>query len=341
MNITLKNTLKTLALGILLATSLHSAQAQAPPQISHTWVSGILIRGGSMGTSASASVDSGACDRANPCATFNYALGQTLAGGTISAVNAGDYGPVTINKSVTIDGTGTLAAISGAVNTSAITISGAGNTVILRHLTLNGLGTAGSTGILVNSGNVVVDDCKLTGFTTAGIDLAITSGTEIVQNTAISNSPQAIGIRIGAASSIGIAATAVKSFGFLQASPLLASLKDVTVEDAMVGVQAFTGATDIKDSLLTQNMTNAVSAQQSGVTISVSGCVLSGNNSSAVTSVAGAIVRLTNNDIFNNGGAIDNTGRVSTTGDNRRAGNTTATTPTAPSDQPSAAIVQQ
>ena len=321
---TFKNTLKTLALGILLAASIHPAQAQ----ISHTWVSAVFLSNGPMGTVGQANTNTTTCDRATPCGTFTAALAQTSAGGTISAINAGDYGPVTINQSVTIDGTGTLTTISGTANRGAITISGAGNTVILRHLSLNGLGTVNSTGILVNSGNVVVDDCKLTGFTTADIDLATSTGTEVVQNTTISNSPQAIGIRVGFPASN-------------TSPPILASLKDVTVEDAMVGVQGLSGMTDIKNCLLTQNTATAVSAKLSGCTLSVSGCVLSGNATSAVASVAGSVVRLTNNDIFNNGGAINNSGTVSTTGNNRRAGNTTTTNPNAPSDQPNVTIVQQ
>ena len=54
-----------------------------------TWVSGL-------GT------NSGACTQAAPCATFQFALNQTNAGGEINCVDAGSYGILTISKSITI-----------------------------------------------------------------------------------------------------------------------------------------------------------------------------------------------------------------------------------------------
>ncbi len=62
--------------------------------IAHTWVSG-------------SGSDSNACTFASPCATFAGALTKTTAGGIITAKDAGDFGAVTINQSVTIDGNNT------------------------------------------------------------------------------------------------------------------------------------------------------------------------------------------------------------------------------------------
>ena len=172
---TLKNTIKTLALGILLTASLHSAQAATEP-VAHTYVSG------------AATTDTYPCSRTAPCATFQGALGFTASGGVITAIDAGDYGPVTItNQSVTIDGSGTQACIVTNSSTDAFTIMEAvpSDTVILRHLALTGLSSSNS-GVTVISGNLVVDDCKLFGFVNGKGLLLRSNGTSMVENTTIS-----------------------------------------------------------------------------------------------------------------------------------------------------------
>ena len=62
------------------------------PANSRTWVS------------AASGSDSNPCTRASPCLTFAAALAQTEAGGEIDVLDPGDFGPVTITKSVSIYG---------------------------------------------------------------------------------------------------------------------------------------------------------------------------------------------------------------------------------------------
>ena len=127
MNTIFTSTLKTLALSLVLAAIVHPAQA-AQPVVLHTYV-----------TAAGTGDDGNPCSRISPCATFQGALSKVGSGGVITALDAGDYGPVNITQAVTIDGTGTQVGIM--INSgNAITIgAGAGNTVILRHLNLSGL----------------------------------------------------------------------------------------------------------------------------------------------------------------------------------------------------------
>ena len=134
------------AFSLLAAVSLPTAPAQA---LSRTWVSGT----GS---------DMSACTRASPCATFAHALGVTDAGGSVNCVDAGDFGPVHITRSVTIDCTGTFAAISGG--TFAILINAPGAFVTLRGLSIDGIG-GGAIGIWVDQASVVqVEQCRISGF---------------------------------------------------------------------------------------------------------------------------------------------------------------------------------
>src|SRR3977135_2149807 len=55
--------------------------------------------------------DSNPCTASSPCASFQAALARTTAGGEIFVLNSADYGPVTINKAVTITSEGAVAGI--------------------------------------------------------------------------------------------------------------------------------------------------------------------------------------------------------------------------------------
>ena len=296
----LTTTFKTLALGLILAASVHSAQAGASPV--HTYVSG----------TASAS-DSNPCSRTQPCATFQAALANTAPGGVITALDAGDYGAVTISQAVTIDGTGAQASIVNS-GTDAITINDptATDTIILRHLAITESSGA-SSGVALVSGNLVVDDCKISGSaSTYGLDLE-SSGNTVVENTTVTG---------------GYA-------GIYNGSSGLVSLRTVTLQGNQYGLIAAGGTADISHSQITQNSYAGLYAV--GSTVSASGCMISGNGT-GIYATTGGIIRLTNNDILNNttGIGTNDTGIVSTTGNNRKTGNTTSGAPT-----PGRVIVQQ
>ncbi len=93
--------------------------------------------------------------RTAPCKTFAGAISKTSDGGEISVLDPGGYGTVTITKSLTIEGTGTLASIL-ASGTTGIIINAAGSTVRLVGLSINGA-VGGITGIrIVAAGSVHV-----------------------------------------------------------------------------------------------------------------------------------------------------------------------------------------
>jgi hypothetical protein len=84
--------------------------------------------------------DANPCSREAPCRTFAGAISKTKAGGEIDALDPGGYGPVTITKSITIDG-GRMASIL-ASGTDGIAINaGSTDVIILRNLGINGGGT--------------------------------------------------------------------------------------------------------------------------------------------------------------------------------------------------------
>jgi hypothetical protein len=128
--------------------------------------------------SASTGSDSNTCTRVAPCLTFAAALENTSAGGEIDVLDPGDFGPVTLTGSITIDGgNGLVAGIGVAPGTSGITVNaGASDVINLRGLAFDGYGETGASGVVFNSGSrLVIERCMFQGFDTAGI--AFTPGT--------------------------------------------------------------------------------------------------------------------------------------------------------------------
>jgi hypothetical protein len=145
--------------------------------------------------------DNNACSNANPCKTFAGALAKTDARGEIVVKESGGFGAVTIDKSITIDSGRKYAGIqvSGSGN-NGVTIQ-AGNTdvIVLRGLTIKGLGV-GRTGIRTSSafaGVLRVENCAISDFVQDGIlgDSALL----FIQDTVISGCAVAIDMLSGRA----------------------------------------------------------------------------------------------------------------------------------------------
>lgn len=132
-----------------------SVQAQA----TRTWVSGV-------------GDDVNPCSRTAPCKTFAGAISKTAAGGEINAIDPGGFGAVSITKSITIDGGGTMASILAAgTNGVIINANAATDKVILRNLSINGANT-GLNGIrYLSAASVVIENCQINRFVNNLIDV--------------------------------------------------------------------------------------------------------------------------------------------------------------------------
>ena len=174
-----------------LAAMLIAAPAQA--QVAQTFVS-------------AAGSDSNNCaDVTTPCLHFQNAVNATVPGGEVVALNPADYGPITINQPITINGQG-WAYVAPAAGGTAISINAnSGDTVTLRGLVLDGINatnTNGTNGVVFNSGRrLTVTDCIMQNFSDAGtgplgrgILMQPTSGTLSfdISNTTFSNNSFAI-----------------------------------------------------------------------------------------------------------------------------------------------------
>ena len=119
---------------------------------------------------ASTGSDANPCSLAFPCRTFVAAVAVAAAGGEVVALDSAGYGAVTINKAITIAGPPGVQASITASSGSGVSIgAGASDRVVLRGLDIITMGTA-VNGIAVSAaGDVVIEDCLISGTADYGI----------------------------------------------------------------------------------------------------------------------------------------------------------------------------
>ena len=246
------------------------AQAQA----TRTWVSGV-------------GDDANPCSRTAPCKTFAGAISKTAAGGEISVLDPGGFGAVTITKSITINGDGTLAGILAATVNGIIVNAGVNDIVIIRSLSINGAGN-GLNGIRYLAGRTLqVENCTISGFTGRGIDVIHTSTTTpgelVVLNSTITNT--AIGVRVDTGA------------GAVSPSALL---NRVRINRSGIGFDVLgTSNATITDSSVSHVSGQAIVAEgTSQVNVVNTSAFKSGTGIAAFTS--GATIRFSNSDVYNN-----------------------------------------
>jgi hypothetical protein len=257
--------------------------------------------------------DSNPCTAVSPCATFQAALAMTLAGGEIFVLNSADYGPVTINKAVSITSEGAAAGIL-ANSGAGITISaGASDVVNLRGLTIDGA-NSGTAGIQFVSGmSLTIQKSFVRNFTNSGISFAPSaSATLFVSDTVVTNN---VNNGIVVASGSGT----VKG-----------ALNRVNVSGNGVGILASgSGVSLAVTDAMASNNRYGIGAASSAV--SIRNLAASGNSVGIAADQSAAVVRVTQSTITGNGTGwqATNGAQVQSYGNNNVGGNTsdgTATT---------------
>jgi len=166
----------------MIALTFAFVASSAHAQASRTWVSGV-------------GDDVNPCSRTAPCKTFAGAISKTAPHGEISVLDPGGFGTLTITKSITIDGVGTLAStVAGSATNGFVINAGATDVVVIRDLQINGIGAAADGIRLLSAGTqVVVDNVIVQGFDTGIHTLASATGNLTVVNSTITDS-RSIGI---------------------------------------------------------------------------------------------------------------------------------------------------
>ena len=95
---------------------------------------------------ASNGADTNPCSLTQPCRAFAAALLQTNAGGEIIVLDSAGYGPVVIDKAVSIIAPAGIYAGVTATSGNGIVVNAPGAAVVLRGLEINGTGTSAGSG---------------------------------------------------------------------------------------------------------------------------------------------------------------------------------------------------
>lgn len=293
------------------------AQAQA----TRTWVSGT-------------GDDVNPCSRTAPCKTFAGAISKTSINGEIDALDPAGYGTITITKSITLDGTGTLASIL-ASGTTGITVNITSTTddplrtVSIRGIAISGTGLSGTVGtrtgvrgINVSSANAAavnlyVEDTLITDFSNEGILFNAPGGDMVVTHSTIKNCGTK-GIMLDSASAAIVHASITRS----------------TIVGNQEGVRAETNVrASVADSNISDNSLNGVVILTVGGTaeINLHHCLVGHNKQFGVTvdgSGGGAVVRMNDTMVVNNTGVAGalglravNAGQILSAGNNVTDGN--------------------
>jgi len=270
--------------------------ATAFGQASRTWVSGV-------------GDDANPCSRTAPCKTLAGAISKTAAGGEIDALDPAGYGAVTITKAITIDGGGGQVASVLVSGTNGIVVqAGANDNIIIRNFDINGIGT-GINGIRFLAGKSLgVENCSIFGFTTNGIDVALTNfGTVTVNNTTIQNNG-GVGISFNTTNGVTAAINAVRamrnSTGVYAGTSTHATIRDSTiVENSYAGVNSAGSNVDlsIEDSILSHNGRGLQSGPNPSVT-RLSNTLITDSSVFGIYFAGGTVYSFGNNRIQGNAG---------------------------------------
>ena len=286
---------------LLLATALvagFSSLAQA--QATRTWVSGV-------------GDDVNPCSRTAPCKTFAGAISKTATGGEISVLDPGGFGTLTITKSITVNGDGTLAGVLSAgapqgflVN---ITTNLSTDKVVIRSVSINGANT-GTDGVrIIDGAEVILDNVTISGVTDAGVDVAQSQASNVfLRDVRISKA--AIGIRTQSTS----------------------GNVNGTFENVSIYGMGTHGIEAVNNTNIVLRNVSASRCNNSGVRTSAASCNVVVENSSSSGNNFGYEAVAGNLRIANCGMYANNTNctvSVLSAGNNRSAGNTTTNTPTA------------
>jgi hypothetical protein len=288
------------SLFVAALTVAFSAGAYA--QATRTWVSGV-------------GNDANPCSLTAPCKTFAGAFAKTAEGGEIDVLDPAGYGTLTISKAITVDGgTGSGWASVLASSTNGFTVNINSGThindavVILRNITVNGASqttTPGLNGInYIRAARLIVDHCAFQNFSTAGITQAslATTGSMEIEDCSFTNVVTGVNARTTA----GFATTQIVNCRF---------------NGSTDGVNATSNAfVTIRDSVFAggAGAVNGAVRAAVGATVNVSNSLFA-NNSIGVN-IAGGVLRISNNDFFQNTTAIAN-GTAESANNNKFRGN--------------------
>jgi hypothetical protein len=200
---------------IMLA--LGAIPASASVAVTRTWVS-------------ATGSDGGTCPITAPCASFQYALSQTPAGGEIDCLTPGDFGgasgSVMINQAVSIicDGVsnGGIFSTDTSAGSAAVFITAPSDAVVyLSGLDLKGVGTQYGVVVASESTAAYIVHCIIRGFNYGVAVGTFATSRVVIKDSIIVNNVDAgldVGARTGGTNAVATINTVVDGNGGIAAN---------------------------------------------------------------------------------------------------------------------------
>lgn len=326
---------------VFAATVTFAAAAQALPQ---TFVS---VSGNNANT----------CDRTAPCRTFAGALTKTDANGEIIVLDAGEYGTVSITKSVRIIAEGVYAGIR-TLGEPGVSVTGAGVVVVLKGLTLTNKGNTYGVSLSTGSPTLSIENCTINNFnrgifarqgklhvkdtvirnSSIGISVNPDGGGEVsatIEHAQLENNNNAVSV-LESAQFQGSAKAVVRdsvasgstTYGFtVSGDGAQLTVEGSTVAGTNFGLYAAAGGKlEVKHSTSANNVVG-VYVTDANTRASVEGSGLYGNSNSGLIVRMGATASVSDSAASGNAiglrNEVSNPGTLKSFGNNRVEGNTT------------------
>ena len=266
--------------------------------------------------------DANNCLRPTPCRTLQRGVDVTPSGGELIVVDSGTYGSsLTIAKSITISADGVTATLG---NPGSITIDGAAQVVALRGLHLQGVGVAGTSGIVVSAAAAVhIEACVVERF--GGHGVLVTADTDLFVNDSIVRDNAGSGLRVDAAGAkLTVDNSRVVGNGghgiFSRATQ--SAINRTVASGNGIGIQQSGGRMNVLWTIAAQNGGSGYAAAIGGrMTLEFS--VARGNGSYGLRVFKSSAARILNSAFTNNVVGLQNDGSLETRGNNTVRGNGT------------------
>ncbi|MEO8674016.1 MAG: right-handed parallel beta-helix repeat-containing protein [Casimicrobiaceae bacterium] len=245
---------------------------------------------------ASYGSDANPCTITSPCRGFAAALAVTSQAGEIIVLDSAGYGPLTINKGVTITApAGVYAGITAAFGQDAVIVNAPNDYVVLRGLDIRGAGS-GVNGINFVAGlGLTVENCAVSYMGYTGIVVSAIDSRVAILGTQLRLNGQ-YGVAVNVGSTVTIARSAF-------------------VQNNAMGINVTNGSglspvnLSVVDSVLTSNGSFGVWVDAvlpvSTVAVSITGTTIAGSTMAGVwaNSVFGATALVTagGNSVVQNG----------------------------------------
>ena len=282
--------------------------------------------------------DTNPCTFSAPCRTFDRAISLTQPGGEVIVLDSAGYGPMTIDRAITIAAaSGVYAGISVGSGTGIVVNPGSGR-VTLKGLTINGIG--GARGIDLQSGDALyIDDCIVSGFTQAGLFAQPLAATGIhVRRVAFRSNGTGIATGLAASGLLelnvdaakfegngtGLSIAAFGAVGTLRASSFVGNGTGLSVAPAAGGASA---RLEVSKTTFKGNGTSIVAGGVAGTTstVNLTSSLVAGSGTVGLSSAAGGTAFVADTTITRNATGLQQTagGTAVTFGNNRLVNNTT------------------